>query len=78
MDLQDWAQTLSPPFGGEITVGTHNGRGYEHCFNGYLPDGSLAPNAITREIYVTKFLPRMAVRFATTAPTGANLEWRQY
>ena len=50
MDLQDWAAdpALHPPFGGEILVGTHDGRGYEHCFNGYLPDGTPAPNAITR------------------------------
>mmetsp|Transcript_46848 Transcript_46848/g.105629 ORF Transcript_46848/g.105629 Transcript_46848/m.105629 type:complete len:234 (-) Transcript_46848:607-1308(-) len=80
MDLQDWAtdSALNPPFGGEIVVGTHDGRGYEHCFNGYLPDGTLAPNAITREMYVTKFLPRMAERWARTAPPGANLEWRKY
>ena len=80
MDLQDWATdpTLQPPFGGEILVGTHDGRGYEHCFNGYLPDGTPAPNAITREIYVTKFLPRMAERWAASAPSGANLQWRNY
>jgi len=80
MDLQDWvnAQTLDPPFGGEIVVGAHDGRGYEHCFNGYLPNGTIAPNAITRELYVTKFLPRMAERWAKTAPPGANMEWRNY
>ena len=80
MDLQDWASSgkLSPPFGGEIVVGAHDGRGYEHCFNGYLPDGTVAPNAITRELYVTKFVPRMAERFAATAPKGANMEWRSY
>ena len=82
MDLQDWVAatkpTLEPPFGGEIVIGAHGGRGFEHCFNGYLPDGTVAPNAITRELYVTKFVPRMAARFAATAPEGANMEWRKY
>ena len=82
MDLQDWVAktkaTLDPPFGGEIVVGAHDGRGYEHCFNGYLPDGTPAPNAITRELYVTKFLPRMAARWAATAPKGASMEWHSY
>jgi hypothetical protein len=82
MDLQDWVAkteaTLDPPFGGEIVVGAHDGRGYEHCFNGYLPDGTPAPNAITRELYVTKFLPRMAARWAATAPKGASMEWHNY
>ena len=32
------------------------------CFNGYLPDGTVAPNSVTRELYVTKFVPRMAQR----------------
>ena len=40
--------------------------------------GTVAPNGITRELYVQKFLPRMADRFAATAPAGANLEWRKY
>ena len=56
----------------------HDGRGYEHCFNGFLPDGTAAPNAVTRELYVTKFLPRMAKRWAQTAPKGANMEWHSY
>lgn len=80
MDLQDWATnaTLDPPFGGEIVIGAHDGRGYEHCFNGFLPDGTIAPNAITRELYVTKFVPRMAERWAASAPKGADMEWHSY
>ena len=80
MDLQDWASsgTLEPPFGGEIVIGAHDGRGFAHCFNGYLPDGTAAPNAITRELYLQTFLPRMATRFAATAPAGASMEWRNY
>ena len=82
MDLQDWAtdpdHPIDPPWGGEIVIGAHDGRGYEHCFNGYLPDGTPAPNAVTRELYVTKFLPRMAKRWAASAPKGANMEWHEY
>jgi len=81
MDLQDWVASepgLTPPFGGEILIGAHDGRGFEHCFNGYLPDGTVAPNAVTRELYVTKFLPRMAKRWAASAPPGANMEWNSY
>lgn len=33
---------------------------------------------VAGELYVTKFLPRMADRFAKTAPKGANMEWRSY
>ena len=36
------------------------------------------PNAVTRELYVTKFVPRMAERWAASAPPGANMEWRSY
>jgi len=82
MDLQDWAtdaaNPISPPFGGEIVIGAHDGRGYEHCFNGFLPDGTVAPNAVTRELYLTKFLPRMAKRWAASAPAGADMTWAQY
>jgi hypothetical protein len=110
MDLQDWAtdpdHPIDPPWGGEIVIGAHGGRGYEHCFNGYLPDGTPAPNAVTRELYLTKasrpcpsqprlhvlctsvpcphpnspgqFLPRMAKRWAASAPPGANMEWASY
>ena len=132
------AQAASPrrsapqgPFGGTIVVGAHEGRGYEHCFNGFLPDGHLAPsercghprqrhgtarrlpraapsdarcearggaaqsgevvaaplsapagtpapNAVTRELYLTKFLPRMAARWSASAPAGADLTWHSY
>lgn len=79
MDFQDWVETVSdPPFNGTITIGAHNGRGYEHCFNGFLPNGTVAPNSITRELYVTKFLPRMAQRWADTAPKDADMEWHSY
>lgn len=79
MDLEDWLVSLDDEgFEHEIVIGAHNGRGYEHCFNGFAPDGSLAPNSITRELYLQKFLPQMAQRFVATAPDGANLEWSTY
>lgn len=79
MDLQDWASNVTgPSFGGTVTIGAHEGRGFEHCFNGYLPDGTVAPNGITRELYVTKFVPRMAERWAQSAPEGANMGWHEY
>ncbi len=77
MDLQDFLENpnLDPPFDGTLEIGTHDGRGFNHCFNGYLPDGTPAPNAVTREMYILKFLPRMAERFKETAPEGADLSW---
>ena len=74
--MEETKSTLDPPFGGEIVIGTHDGRGYEHCFNGYMPDGTPAPNAITRELYVTKFLPRMAARWAATPSASSDGAWR--
>lgn len=36
MDLQDFLEnTTNPYYSGNVTIGTHNGRGFEHCFNGY-------------------------------------------
>lgn len=77
MDLQTFLSSpdLSPAFDGSITIGTHDGRGFEHCFNGYLPNGRPAPNAVTRELYISKFLPRMAERWSKTAPEGGDLSW---
>eukprot|EP00811_Abedinium_folium_P015524 NODE_24486_length_623_cov_2.352823.p2 GENE.NODE_24486_length_623_cov_2.352823~~NODE_24486_length_623_cov_2.352823.p2 ORF type:complete len:80 (+),score=26.78 NODE_24486_length_623_cov_2.352823:294-533(+) len=79
MDVQDFLEsTTSPPYEGSVTIGAHGGRGFEHCFNGYLPDGTVAPNGITRLLYNQKFLPQMARRFAATAPPGADLAWHGY
>eukprot|EP00939_MAST-03C_sp_MAST-3C-sp1_P003776 g3776.t1 len=77
MDLQDFLESpsLSPPYEGSVTIGTHEGRGFEHCFNGYLPNGKPAPNGVSREMYVSKFIPRMAERWRKTAPNGADLSW---
>ena len=85
MDLQDWAtdpdHPIDPPWGGEIVIGAHGGRGYEHCFRGFdaarNPDGSPQPNSLSRLTYNQAFLPRMAAHFAKTAPKGADVtSWR--
>ena len=32
---QDFLEsTTAPPYNGSVTIGTHGGRGFEHCFNG--------------------------------------------
>lgn len=79
MDLQDFLEsTKKPYYNGSVTIGVHDGRGFEHCFNGYSPDGSAPPNGISRNIYLQKFVPVMAKRFSATAPEGANMEWHRY
>ena len=82
MDVQDWLKTTANPASdAEIVVGTHDGRGYEHCFRGFdaarNPDGSPQPNSLSRLTYNQAFLPRMAAHFAKTAPKGADVtSWR--
>ena len=73
MDAQDFLEaTTSPYYDGEVVVGEHDGRGFAHCFNGYSYDPSdnatKLPNAITREMYLQKFVPVAAARFFETAP----------
>ena len=83
MDMQDFLETTTNPFyNGSVTIGTHDGRGFEHCFNGYVTDPetgieTVLPNSITRLVYNQKFLPLMAQHFAATAPPGADTSsWR--
>lgn len=80
MDLEDLLRnTTSPASDAEVVVGTHAGRGFEHCFRGYEydADGNPLPNSITRLTYNQAFLPAMADHFAATAPTGADVaSWR--
>ena len=82
MDVQDFLQTTTDPASdAEIVLGTHGGRGYEHCFRGFdaarNPDGSPQPNSLSRLTYNQAFLPRMAAHFAKTAPKGADVtSWR--
>ena len=79
--IQTWARasTITPEMVG-LTIGVHDGRGFEHCWSGYAhaADGSVLPNAITRLTYLQRFLPQMAQRFVETAPAGANMEWHRY
>ena len=83
MDMQDFLEsTKNPPYNGSVTIGTHDGRGFEHCFNGYFTDPetgvqAVLPNSITRLMYNQKFLPLMAQHFVETAPPGADTSsWR--
>ncbi len=78
MDMEDFLKTTKNPYyNGSVTIGTHGGRGFEHCFNGYLPDGTVAPNSITRLLYANKFLPKMTQGFVDRAPAGADTtSWR--
>uniref|UniRef100_A0A7S2TZD0 Uncharacterized protein n=1 Tax=Lotharella oceanica TaxID=641309 RepID=A0A7S2TZD0_9EUKA len=79
MDLQDFLETTTDPYyNGSVTIGAHDGRGFEHCFNGYQDDGTAIPNGISRNMYLQKFLPQMAQRFAESAPEGSNMEWHTY
>mmetsp|Transcript_25169 Transcript_25169/g.32742 ORF Transcript_25169/g.32742 Transcript_25169/m.32742 type:complete len:618 (-) Transcript_25169:72-1925(-) len=81
MDMEDFlGQTSDPSSDAEVVIGTHNGRGYEHCFRGYEYEGSSGtplPNSITRLTYNQAFMPRMAEQFLSTAPSGADTSsWR--
>lgn len=63
----------------EVTIGAHQGVGYQHCFNGYIfgSDGKPLPNSLTRLQYLQMVVPKMAVHFAATAPPGADIRsWR--
>lgn len=79
MDAQDFLESTSSPYafdgGGQVVIGEHDGRGFAHCFNGYsyAEDGvTKLPNAITREMYVQKFVPIAAERFFKTAPASIS------
>lgn len=75
MDAQDFLlSTTNPYFDGEVTIGEHDGRGFAHCFNGYSYDvnGKKLPNAITREMYLQKFVPLAAEHFFKTAPSSID------
>ena len=83
MDMQDFLEgTKRPYYNGTVTIGTHDGRGFEHCFNGYVTEPGtgkilVLPNSITRLVYNQKFLPLMAEHFAATAPEGSDVtSWR--
>jgi len=54
--------------------GSHDGRGYEHCYSGIHG----MPNSLGRLTINARVLPQMAERMARTAPAGADLRWHQY
>lgn len=79
MDMEDFLETTTNPYyDGEVVIGVHKGRGFEHCYSGYAyaPDGSVLPNSITRLTYSQRFLPIAAKWFVKTAPSGADMSWR--
>jgi hypothetical protein len=81
MDTEDFfSSTSNPTSDAEIVIGTHHGRGYEHCFRGYEYEGDSdtpLPNSITRLTYNQAFIPRMADQFVSTAPSGSDVSsWR--
>lgn len=81
MDAQDLIENIDPkkPTGIEWVIGVHEGRGFQHCFRGYEYDSQdqALPNSLTRLTYAQAFLPKMAKRFADTAPAGADVRsWR--
>ena len=81
MDMEDFLMsTNNPSSDATVTIGVHDGRGFEHCFRGYEYDdatGAPLPNSITRLTYNQAFLPKMAQHFVSSAPDGADVvSWR--
>eukprot|EP00931_Biecheleriopsis_adriatica_P106550 TRINITY_DN80986_c0_g1_i1.p1 TRINITY_DN80986_c0_g1~~TRINITY_DN80986_c0_g1_i1.p1 ORF type:complete len:634 (+),score=83.63 TRINITY_DN80986_c0_g1_i1:48-1904(+) len=77
MDLKRVLEKLDSD--AEITIGSHEGIGYQHCFNGYLHDesGNVLPNAITRNRYLQMNIPVFARHWVNSAPPTADISsWR--
>jgi hypothetical protein len=63
----------------EVIVGTHEGLGYQHCFNGYMYDraGKPLPNAVSRNHYLQMNIPRFAEHWVKSSPEHADVSsWR--
>lgn len=67
---QDVLENLKDPvYGGEVDYGDRA----EHCWNG----NHQLPNAYSRLLYNTQYLPKILARIQATAPAGADLtSWR--
>jgi hypothetical protein len=66
-------KTREPRYGGEVKYGSHDGRGYEHCWSG---DDSVT-NSIGRLTINERVVPEMVSRMLKTAPAGADVtSWR--
>ena len=72
--LEDFLNsTTDPPYGGFVQYGSHDGRGYEHCFSG----DAAHPNSIGRLTINERVIPQMVARMVATAPAGADVtSWR--
>eukprot|EP00746_Dinoflagellata_sp_MGD_P042260 gnl/MRDRNA2_/MRDRNA2_20246_c0_seq1.p1 gnl/MRDRNA2_/MRDRNA2_20246_c0~~gnl/MRDRNA2_/MRDRNA2_20246_c0_seq1.p1 ORF type:complete len:618 (+),score=113.67 gnl/MRDRNA2_/MRDRNA2_20246_c0_seq1:69-1922(+) len=77
MDLKNVLERLGSD--AEVTIGSHEGIGYQHCFNGYLYDreGKVLPNAVTRNYYLQMNIPVFAKNWVNSAPQTADItSWR--
>jgi len=74
--FEEMLATLSDPLPeATITYGTHDGRGYAHCYGGQ-EDG--IPNSIARLTENTRLIPKAIKRMLSTAPAGADTDSWQY
>ena len=82
MDMEDFLKgDVGKAYNASVLIGTHEGRGFEHCFNGYGKaegDTTPLPNSVTRNYYNQKFVPEAARHFLATAPAGADISWSTY
>ncbi len=78
MELQDFFSSVQSD--ADIQIGTHFGRGFEHCFSGYQFDseGVPLPNSITRLTTLQRILPELSAHFARSAPPNSDLSWHTY
>jgi hypothetical protein len=66
-------KTKDPYYGGEVKYGSHDGRGYEHCWSG----DDTVTNSIGRLTINDRVIPQMTARMLKTAPAGADVtSWR--
>ena len=66
-------KTHDPYYGGEVKYGSHDGRGYEHCWSG----DDTVTNSIGRLTINDRVIPQMTARMLKTAPAGADVtSWR--
>ena len=56
-----------------VKFGSHDGRGYEHCWSG----DDTVPNSIGRLTINERVIPQMVARMLKTAPPGSDItSWR--
>jgi hypothetical protein len=66
-------KTKNPHYDGVVEFGSHDGRGYEHCWSG----DNTVTNSIGRLTINERVIPQMVKRMIATAPKGADTtSWR--